>query len=91
VTEIDTTDDVQLAGHAVLYTDGTLAFHADNCEHVIGGSGLCEHIRNVQLPPMLLPVLSKVLDGGPVEKDDLPSGGPFMALAKVMGGWNRGG
>jgi hypothetical protein len=77
-------DAVRLAGHAVLYGDGTLAFHADECEHVIAANGLCEHIRNLQLPPMLMPLLSKLLAGGQVESSDIPSGGPFGMLAKTM-------
>lgn len=85
-------DAVRLAGHAVLYGDGTLAFHADGCEHVISDeTGLCEHIRNLQLPPMLLPLLTKVLAGGQIESSDVPSGGPFGLLAKTMARRGNGG
>jgi hypothetical protein len=91
MSEPNDADAVRLAGHAVLYGDGTLAFHADDCDHVISEYGLCEHIRNLQLPPMLLPLLTKVLSGGQIESSDVPAGGPFGLLAKTMARRGNGG
>lgn len=53
-----------LAGHLVIYSDGVVAFRADGSDDVI----------HPPLPPMLIPLLVKILSGEQLTLADLPGG-----------------
>ena len=53
-----------LAGHLVIYADGVVAFRADGAEDVVHPS----------LPPLLTPLLVKLLSGEQLTLADVPGG-----------------
>ena len=56
--------DAALAGHLVIYADGVVAFRADGAEDVVHPS----------LPPLLTPLLVKLLSGEQLTLADVPGG-----------------
>ena len=70
------------AGHVVIYQAGVVAFHMDDCDHVMDEGGLCEKIATFHLPSFVVPLLAKAL-AGELSEDDLKVG-PLGMLGKVM-------
>lgn len=67
-----------LAGHLVIYDGGVVAFRADGAEEVV----------RPPLPPVIVPLLVKLLSGEELTSDDMPMAGPLMS--RVLAAMSRG-